>query len=63
VQAPIATEDRRFFQHPGIDLRRVLGAGWSSLHGDLQGGSTPTQQLARNLYPKEIGNDATSRAS
>jgi penicillin-binding protein 1A len=55
VNALIATEDRRFYQHHGIDLRRVGGAIIANLHGDRQGGSTITQQLARNLYPDEIG--------
>ena len=55
VNALIATEDHRFYQHHGIDLRRTAGAVLSTLSGDLQGGSTITQQLARNLYPEEIG--------
>ncbi len=59
VNALIAIEDRRFFQHHGIDLRRTAGALLSTLGGDLQGGSTITQQLARNLYPEEIGRAAS----
>src|SRR6185503_5214912 len=59
VEALIATEDRRFYDHFGIDLRRTVAALWSSLFGDLQGGSTITQQLARNLYPEEIGRATT----
>ncbi len=55
VNALIAIEDHRFFQHHGIDLRRTVGALLNTLQGDLQGGSTITQQLARNLYPDEIG--------
>jgi len=55
INALIATEDHRFYQHHGIDLRRTAGAVLSTLSGDLQGGSTITQQLARNLYPEEIG--------
>src|SRR5665647_1021158 len=55
VNALIATEDHRFYQHHGIDFRRTAGALLSTLSGDLQGGSTITQQLARNLYPEEIG--------
>jgi penicillin-binding protein 1A len=55
IDALIATEDHRFYQHHGIDLRRTLGAAWATLHGQREGGSTITQQLARNLYPKEIG--------
>ena len=59
LAALIATEDRRFYSHHGIDLRRTASAVLSSLRGDLQGGSTITQQLARNLYPEEIGRAAT----
>ena len=55
VQALVAMEDRRFYDHHGIDFRRVAGALVSTLKGNLQGGSTITQQLARNLYPEEIG--------
>ena len=55
INALISTEDHRFYQHHGIDLRRTMGAVISTLSGDLQGGSTLTQQLARNLYPEEIG--------
>lgn len=55
VDALIATEDHRFREHAGIDLRRTAAALWHTLHGDLQGGSTITQQLARNLFPDEIG--------
>jgi penicillin-binding protein 1A len=55
VNALIATEDHRFYQHHGIDFRRTAAAVLSTLSGDRQGGSTITQQLARNLYPEEIG--------
>jgi len=55
LNALIATEDHRFYQHHGIDLRRTAAAALSTLSGTRQGGSTITQQLARNLYPDEIG--------
>ena len=55
VQALIATEDHRFYQHHGIDFRRTAAAAWYSLGGNAQGGSTITQQLARNMFPEEIG--------
>ena len=55
VAALIATEDHRFYEHHGIDLRRTAAAVVYTLSGDRQGGSTITQQLARNLYPDEIG--------
>ncbi|MDB5902091.1 MAG: Peptidoglycan glycosyltransferase [Betaproteobacteria bacterium] len=59
IDALLATEDRRFYEHRGIDLKRTGAALLSTLKGDLQGGSTLTQQLARNLYPEEIGRSIT----
>ena len=59
IDALIATEDHRFYQHHGMDLKRTVSAFFHTLKGDLQGGSTLTQQLARNLYPEEIGRSAT----
>ncbi|MEJ8838218.1 penicillin-binding protein 1A [Ramlibacter sp. AN1133] len=59
VDALIATEDRRFYEHHGIDFRRTAGAVLNTLRGVRQGGSTITQQLARNLYPQEIGRAAS----
>ncbi|MBY4898608.1 penicillin-binding protein 1A [Cupriavidus sp. AU9028] len=55
IDALIATEDHRFYQHFGLDWRRTLSAAWHTVSGDVQGGSTLTQQLARNLFPEEIG--------
>ena len=57
TDALIATEDRRFYDHSGVDLRRSVGAIWYTLSGDTQGGSTITQQLARNLFPEDIGRE------
>ncbi len=59
VDALIATEDHRFYAHHGIDLRRTIAAGLHTFSGDRQGGSTITQQLARNLYPDEVGRAPT----
>ncbi|MEO6352234.1 MAG: transglycosylase domain-containing protein [Burkholderiaceae bacterium] len=55
IQALVATEDHRFYQHHGVDFRRTAGAILYTMGGDAQGGSTITQQLARNLFPEEIG--------
>lgn len=54
-QAAIATEDRRFYTHPGVDLEGILRAGWINLRrgNTLAGGSTITQQVARNLLLDE----------
>jgi penicillin-binding protein 1A len=59
IDALIATEDQRFFEHFGLDPKRMVGALVNTLQGDVQGGSTITQQLARNLYPEDIGRAAT----
>lgn len=56
VQALIATEDHRFYEHRGLDPRRIVASAWNTLRGNTQGASTITQQLARNLFPQEIGN-------
>lgn len=47
-----AVEDRQFAQHLGVDPRGMLRAAWANLrHGRVvQGGSTITQQLVKNLY-------------
>jgi 1A family penicillin-binding protein len=50
--AVIATEDKRFYLHPGIDPIAIVRASAYNLRGraGMQGGSTITQQLARTLY-------------
>ena len=50
VDALVATEDARFFQHSGVDLVAPFAILWSAAKGDARGGSTLTQQLAKNLY-------------
>lgn len=52
VQAIIAVEDQRFYQHRGVDPKGILRALWVNLRrGEVtQGGSTLTQQLVKNLY-------------
>ena len=55
VNALIATEDHRFYDHFGLDWRRTVSSVVHTLRGAPQGGSTITQQLARNLFPEEIG--------
>jgi penicillin-binding protein 1B len=51
VDAVLVTEDRDFYRHSGISVRRVLGALVATLRGGaVQGGSTLTQQLVKNLY-------------
>ncbi|MBI4056315.1 MAG: PBP1A family penicillin-binding protein [Elusimicrobia bacterium] len=52
IQALIAIEDRRFYEHHGIDPRALLRATWTNFKsGKLrEGGSTLTQQLVKNLF-------------
>ena len=52
IQAVLATEDRRFFSHFGIDVIGTLRAVTVNAHagGVVQGGSSITQQLAKNLF-------------
>jgi penicillin-binding protein 1A len=65
VEALVATEDHRFYEHWGMDVYRTIGAVGRTVGaklfgvGDVQGGSTITQQLARNLYNKQIGYERT----
>src|SRR3954464_1529485 len=51
--ATVAIEDRRFYEHGGIDHSAIVRAGWEDLTAGgkpVEGGSTITQQLVRNLY-------------
>lgn len=55
INALVATEDVRFYKHSGIDRRslfRVLFKTVIGRHGSSGGGSTITQQLAKNLFPR-----------
>lgn len=56
IDALVATEDARFFEHNGIDYRSMFRVLFKTLlMGDNSagGGSTLTQQLAKNLFPRE----------
>jgi penicillin-binding protein 1A len=52
AKATVAIEDRRFYHHGGIDPRGIARAFWKDVTAGkvVQGGSTITQQLVRNLY-------------
>jgi penicillin-binding protein 1A len=54
-QATVAIEDRRFYEHKGVDFEGIVRAGVKNLESkkDIQGGSTLTMQLVRNLYTGE----------
>lgn len=51
-QAIVAVEDRRFWEHRGVDLRGILRAIWTDVRNKelVQGGSTITQQFVKNTY-------------
>jgi penicillin-binding protein 1A len=53
VNALVASEDRRFYEHWGLDPRAMARAVWSTLTGRTQGGSTLTQQTIKEIYLKE----------
>ena len=58
LDALVATEDERFFEHKGIDLRswvRVLLRTVLLMDASGGGGSTLSQQLVKNLYPRDRG--------
>jgi penicillin-binding protein 1A len=52
INAFIAAEDQRFFSHPGIDIFGIARAGYTNFLGGSkkQGGSTITQQVAKNFF-------------
>jgi penicillin-binding protein 1A len=50
TKALIATEDARFYDHSGIDAPSLVSTIYYGLRGDKRGGSTISQQLAKNLY-------------
>jgi penicillin-binding protein 1B len=56
-QAVLAIEDRRFYDHPGVDPIGIVGAALSNLRGKrayTSGASTITQQVARNIFLAQI---------
>jgi penicillin-binding protein 1A len=55
-QAVLAVEDRRFYEHGGVDWKRFMGALMRNVRagGVEEGGSTITMQLARNLFPEQL---------
>lgn len=56
INALVATEDARFYEHSGIDFRSLLRVLTKTVLGGNKssgGGSTLTQQLAKNLFPRE----------
>jgi penicillin-binding protein 1A len=63
VQAVLAAEDTRFFRHDGVDVQSVVRAAVANYRAGsvVEGASTITQQVARNLLPEDIGRARTLR--
>ena len=59
VDAIVAIEDHRFFNHRGVDFIRIAGAFVNNLRGGRQGGSTLTQQLIKLTYFSTSSADQT----
>lgn len=59
VNAIVAIEDHRFFNHRGVDIIRIGGSFLHNLHGGSQGGSTLTQQLIKLTYFSTSASDRT----
>jgi penicillin-binding protein 1B len=65
IDAVLAIEDRRFYEHPGIDPIRIVGALVTNLSGErsyLVGGSTITQQLVRNIFLASVIDNPTEKS-
>ncbi|HLS47949.1 MAG TPA: PBP1A family penicillin-binding protein [Gemmatimonadales bacterium] len=62
-QAFLAVEDRRFFEHDGIDWRSVLRAAFRNVRelGVAEGFSTITMQVVRNAFIPELANERSLR--
>jgi penicillin-binding protein 1A len=60
AKATVAIEDRRFYEHGGVDYESIARAAFENLKAQdvVQGGSTITQQLVRNLY-RPVGSERT----
>ena len=63
VRAVLAAEDVRFFAHRGVDYPAIVRAAQMNYQAGrvVEGASTITQQVARNLLPREIGNERSVR--
>jgi penicillin-binding protein 1A len=63
IQAVLAAEDTRFFTHDGVDAQAVVRAALANYRAGrvVEGASTITQQVARNLLPEDIGHARTLR--
>ncbi|MBO6605447.1 penicillin-binding protein 1A [Psychroserpens sp.] len=63
VEALVATEDIRYYDHAGIDIRGTLRAAFAKMTlRDKGGASTITQQLAKQLFTKQVSSNKFQRA-
>jgi penicillin-binding protein 1A len=55
IKALVATEDKNFFSHPGFDIKAIIRAMTANIRAGkvIQGGSTITQQTAKNVFKRE----------
>jgi membrane peptidoglycan carboxypeptidase len=60
-QALVATEDRRFYSHHGVDMRGLLRSAVSTSGGDTQGGSTLTMQYVKQMRYYQAGKDVAKQ--
>jgi membrane peptidoglycan carboxypeptidase len=60
-QALVATEDRRFYSHHGVDMRGLLRSAVSTSSGDTQGGSTLTMQYVKQMRYYQAGKDVKAQ--
>src|SRR5438046_761525 len=53
-QAIVAIEDKRFYEHRGVDVHGIMRAVWADVRNKavVEGGSTITQQFVKNTYTK-----------
>ncbi|MEO8705700.1 MAG: transglycosylase domain-containing protein [Kofleriaceae bacterium] len=63
IQAVLAAEDVRYLEHRGVDYPAIVRAAWANYSAGrvVEGASTITQQLVRNLLPTEIGNERSAK--
>jgi penicillin-binding protein 1A len=63
LQAVLAAEDVHFLEHHGVDYPAIVRAAWINYQAGrvVEGASTITQQVARNLLPDEIGSSRSAR--
>ncbi|HEV7555192.1 MAG TPA: transglycosylase domain-containing protein, partial [Kofleriaceae bacterium] len=63
VDAVLAAEDVRFYEHKGVDFQAMARAAWINYKVGrvVEGASTITQQVARNLLPEDIGTERSVR--